>query len=356
MSHRSAKLARAKMPEFISLANAHRTPFIPNGGDMRPGEIYSLANDSRFTETNFSEPLTTFATGWKDPNDIQAALEFFAPQTQVPGRLFEWKQANNAEEFFAESDDVRAIGADFKRVEYTMHDIQDKTYNKGLTMRIDLDNVNTRVAGWENRFVSKLMRRLYRNDLLRAITVLSAAATNTGKVWNSSADPEMDVVNEMVTAASEVGFAFNRVGYGHTAWATRLAALRANNNAAKFATAGFTPQQLADFLNVDEVYVSKERYSTSATARTEMVGQLVLMFYAQGGMDTEDPSNIKRFVSPPPNVVAGGSAFARPSGGLDVNVYLQQVSSKLVDITVEHYSKIVMTSTLGVNQFTVTTS
>ena len=106
----------------------------------------------------------------------------------------------------------------------------------------------------------------------------------------------MDVVNEMVTAASEVGFAFNRVGYGHTAWATRLAALRANNNAAKFATAGFTPQQLADFLNVDEVYVSKERYSTSATARTEMVGQLVLMFYAQGGMDTEDPSNIKRFV------------------------------------------------------------
>jgi hypothetical protein len=34
-------------------------------------------------------------------------------------------------------------------------------------------------------------------------------------------------------------------------------------------------------------------------------------------------------------------------------VYVQQVTSKLVDITVEHYEKIVVTSLLGINQFTV---
>jgi len=333
----SHQTTRANLPAFLSLANADRTPVLPGGGDLRPGEIYALGNDSRFLETNFSEPLTTFATGWRDPNNIESTLEFFAPKTPVPSRLFEFKQAVNAEEFFSETDDIRAIGADFKRIEYTGGDVVDKTLNKGLTMRIDLDNVNTRIAGWENRFIGKMLRRLMRNDLRRAITLLSAAATNTAKTWDATADPDAEVVNEMVAAGDAVGFAFNRVGYGHSAWATR-----------------FTPQQLADMLNVDQVYVSRERYQSTATGKSEILGNIVLMFYAAAGMDTEDPSNIKRFVSPPPNVIAGGSEFARPAGGLDVNVYLQQVSSKLVDITVEHYSKVVMTSTLGVNQFTIT--
>jgi hypothetical protein len=354
MSQKHVRPARATLPAFLSLANADRTPFLPSGGDLRPGEIYALGNDSRFLETNFSEPLTTFATGWKDPNNIEATLEFFAPKTPVPGRLFEFKQAVNAEEFFSETDDIRAIGADFKRIEYTGGDVVDKTLNKGLTMRVDLDNVNSKLPGWENRFIGKMLRRLMRNDLRRAITLLSAAATNTAKTWDDTADPDADVVNEMVAAGDEVGFAFNRIGYGHSAWATRFTSLRTGSDAAKFVTAGYTTQQLADMLNVDQVYVSRERYQSGAAGKSEILGNIVLMFFAMAGMDTEDPSNIKRFVSPPPNVIAGGNEFARPAGGLDVNVYLQQVSSKLVDITVEHYSKVVMTSTLGVNQFTVT--
>ncbi len=353
MTPRTTNPTRANLPAFLSLANADRTPFIPTGGDLRPGEIYALGNDSRFTEAHFSEPLTTFATGWKDPNKIEDALEFFCPQTPVPGRLFEWKKAVNAEEFFSETDDVRAIGADFKRVEYTGVDVTDKTLNKGLTMRVDLDQVNTEVPGWENRYIGKLLRRLMRNDLRRAISLLSAAATNTAKTWDSNADPDADVVNEGALAGDQVGFQFNRVGYGHTSWLKRFASLRTGSNAAKFGTSGFTPQQLADLLSVDEVYVSRERYQATAANKTQMVANLVLMFYAAAGMDTEDPSNIKRFLSPPPNVVTGGSQFARPGGGLGVNVYQQQVSSKMVDLTVEHYSKIVMTSTLGVRQFTV---
>ena len=350
MSHKTAKAMRA-LPAVIALSNADRMP-VASGNDLRPGEIYALSNDSRFTETNFSEKLTTFATGFKDPNKIEEALEFFAPEVVVPGRLFEFKKFNNAEEFFSETDDIRAIGADFKRVEYTGSDATAKTLNKGLTMRIDLDNV-PQVAGWENRYVAKLMRRIYRNELRRAIGLLSAAATNTAKTWDTSADPDQDVIAELITSADAVGFAPNRIGFGHTAWSKRSLALRGNNNSAKFATAGFNESQLAGLLNVDEVLVSKERYQSSASAKSQVVGNLVLMFTALAGQDTEDASNIKRFVSAPPNVLTGGSAYQRPSGGLNVNVYLQQVSAKLVDITVEHYSTLVMTSTLGVRQFTV---
>jgi hypothetical protein len=326
---------------------------------IRPGQIYALANDdSRFAETFFSEPLTTFAVGYKDPNDIEGALEFFSPKVIVPGRLFEWKKWSNAEEFYQETDDVRAIGADFKRVEYTGIDQTGKTLNKGLMMIIDLDQVPLQMPGWEQRFVAKLIRRLLRNDLYRSIAILAAAAANTAKNWNSSADPDSDVVQQGVVSADAQGFQFNRVGYGHTAWAQRFLSLRANNNAAKFATAGMTVAELAPILGVDQVYVSRERYQSTKAAKSQVVGNLVLMFTAMAGQDIEDPSNIKRFVSPPPNVMTntGGADVQRPTGALDINVYMRQISAKKVELTVEHYSNIILTSSLGIEKFTTTST
>jgi hypothetical protein len=342
------------LPAVITLANSDRLPVYNAAQGAIPGQIYELGNDSRFSEAMFSEPLTTFATGFKDPNDIEATLEFFAPKVLVPGRLFEWKKWANSEEFYSESDDVRAIGGDFKRVEYTGSDQTGKTFNKGLMMEIDLDQV-VQQPGWENRYVAKLIRRLLRNELRRALTLVSAAATNTGKTWDVNADPDQDVISELVTAADASGIPINRIGYGHTAWSKRSLALRGNANASKFTTAGFNKEQLAGLLNVDEVLVSRERYQTAAATKSQIVGNLVLMFCAAAGQDIEDPSNIKRFVSPPPNlgVDADNKVMARPAGGLDLNVYLQQVSPKIVRIFVEHYSNLIMTSTLGIRQFTV---
>jgi hypothetical protein len=322
-----------------------------------PGQIYALGNDdSRFTEAMFSEPLTTYAVGYKDPNDIEGALEFFSPKVIVPGRLFEWKKWDNAEEFYQETDDIRAIGADFKRIEYTGIDVTGKTLNKGLMMIVDLDQVPLQMPGWENRFVAKIIRRLLRNELYRSIAILAAAATNTAKNWNASSDPDSDVVQEAVTAADLQGFQFNRVGYGHTSWAQRFLALRGNANAAKFATSGLTPAQLAPVLGVDACYVSRERYASTKALKSQVVGNLVLMFTAQAGQDIEDPSNVKRFVSPPPNVFSADTSQSRPTGGLDLNVYMRQISAKKVEISVEHYSNVILTSSLGIRKFTTTST
>src|SRR4051812_7605082 len=86
-----------------------------DNGAIQPGEVY-LANESRFNAAFFSEPLTVYATGWRDPNNLEALLDFLAPPVQV-GRRFEYKKADNTEAFLSEADDQRAIGADFKRVE-----------------------------------------------------------------------------------------------------------------------------------------------------------------------------------------------------------------------------------------------
>ena len=80
------------------LLNSAAPPLILDpGAGYRHGDIY-FANDSRFLETYFSEPLTNYAVGFKDPEDNQAFAEFLAPSVPT-GRRFEWKKAANAEEF-----------------------------------------------------------------------------------------------------------------------------------------------------------------------------------------------------------------------------------------------------------------
>ena len=119
-----------------------------------------------------------------------------------------------------------------------------------------------------------------------------------------------------------------------------MLAHRAQTSAGGFANAGMTEAQVAAFLGVDQVFKSTARYQSAAASKTAVVANLVLMFAAMGGADTEDPSNIKRFVSP---TISGG----------DLRVYTQQVGSKLYDITVEHYELLKITSTLGIRKFTV---
>lgn len=312
----------------------------PEGTALRHGQ-FAIANESRFNESYFSRPLTTYAVGYRDPSNLDAELEFFAPRVAV-NRRFEYAAFSNAEEFFSETtDDLRAIGADYKRVEYTSTKVNAKTENRGLTLRVDLDEVAEK-DGWEEMSVAKLVRRLRRNSLRRSVALLSAAATNTAKTWDTTAgkDPDQDVAAELVTAATASGVKPTRVGYGDTAWSKRTLAHRAQTSAGGFANAGMSEAQVAAFLGVDQVFRSTSRYQSAAASKTEVVANLVLMFAAMGGADTEDPSNIKRFVSP---TISGG----------DLRVYTQQVGSKLYDITVEHYELLKITSTLGIRKFTV---
>ena len=54
----------------------------------------------------------------------------------------------------------------------------------------------------------------------------------------------------------------------------------------------------------------------------------------------DDPSNTKRFWTP----VEGGGKY---------RVYEQPISSKLTDLTVEHYSNVVVTSSAGLRTLTI---
>lgn len=311
---------------------------VADDGGFRHDRIVE-ANASLLTEGYFSEPLTAYATGWRDPNNIEETLRFYAPEVSV-NRRFEYAQHTNAEEFYSESDDERAIGADFGAVEYTSNKVNAKTANRGLKICVDLDEVADK-DGWREQYTGKLLRRLRRNSLRRAIALLSAAAVNTAKTWDVTAgkDPDQDLIAELITATTASGVSPNRVGFGDTAFSKRLLAHRAQNTAGGFASAGLTADQVAAFLGVDRVHVSKERFSTGG-AKQEILGNLVLLFHAMDSLDQEDSSNIKRFVSP-------------TAGGGNVRVYEREVNAKNYEIVVEHYELIAITSTLGIRKLTV---
>ena len=339
----TALLARESVHNALRRIEAARfeEAFTPAALDIH--ERITEFNAALATEAYFQQPLTDFAIGYRDA-ELDAELEFFAPEVPVSDR-FEYSVFDNAEEFLSDyQDDERPIKADFKEVEYTESKVQAKTVNRGLQITLDLDLVKGR-SNWEEYYTQKLLRRIKRNALRRAIALLSAAATNTAKTWDTTAgkDPDQDVLVELIAAADISGVKPNRVGYGDTSASKRQLAHRAQNSAGGFASAAMTEAQIAGLLGVEQVLFSKSRYTSSASAKTQTVGNKVLMFNATSGVDTEDASNIKRFVS------NGGAE----EGGGRFQVYSQRLSAKRHVIAVGHYELTKITSTLGIRQFTV---
>jgi hypothetical protein len=313
---------------------------LPAGSALQHGAV-ALANDSMFVEGNYSRPLTNFVVGWADNSDLMTELDMLAPPVQVP-RRFSYKSATNAEEFLQESgdEDIREIGADFKVIKpYTSSEVEAAVINKGLTTKIDLDRVADQ-ANWREVETSRLMGRLMRAELRRTLALINAAATNTAKTWNSSADPDQELMTEITAAADIHGIKLNRVYFGESAWTLRKSAFRAQNTAGGFASAGYTPEELASYLGVDRVFQSGSRYQSTASAKTQFGGSRVFLFNALDGASERDSSNSKRFWSP----CVDGSMF---------RVYEQQVSAKVYHITVEHYSLPKITSTLGIRKLTI---
>ena len=306
--------------------------------DPELGFAIEMANAQSFDNTHFSEPLTVYAQGLRDMADLDAELDFLAPEVRV-GRRFEFRKADAKADFMTDTDDVRESGSDFKVVSYSGEIVQSRTYNKGLTTSIDADDVDD-LALEEQTRTALLLRRIKRNDLRRAVTGLLASATNSGKTWGSNTDPDADLMQLCDAAADASGLVPNRIYCGKSAWTKRFMALRASDKAGGFAGAGLTPEQLAALLGLERLMISRAYYQASGTAKAAVTGSYVVAFFALAGLSREDPSHAKRFVS----LCADGARY---------RVYRQEKGPKLVQITVEHYSNIVVTGTAGLQKLTI---
>jgi len=313
----------------------------PVGMDRGPNAnapgVICAANEARFTSTHYSEPLTGYTVGWRDPENLDELNARLFPEISH-GRMGEFKAATNADEWLSDTDDERAIGASFKRVERKGTTVLFKTQNRGLTVRVDHDEVDALDGNWQEMYVGWLLRRLARSRLKRGIALIDAAATNANRTW-TGANPDGLLRTTLKATADATGMRANVVVFGEAAWDLRLDVYEPANTPYAARAASMSPAELATKLMVDRVEVVKARYQSAASAKTNVIGSVVYHYYAEMGQMKDDPSNVKRFVT-----------SAR--GGVRNGVYVQE-HEKFTDISVEAYDVILIASSLGVRKDTV---
>ena len=294
----------------------------------------SHAQESRFNQTHYSEELTAFTKDWQDAEHIEMLLNFIAPPVPVM-RRFEYKKSDNDQMFYSEQDDLRAQGCSFKRIEFSGQSVQSKTLNKGLTVRVDVDDIAG--ADWQERYVHLLMKRLYRNELRRAIVALKENAHRIEKIWQATSMPDQELRDCLVQSANTCGFYPNRLLMGELAWYQRQDCYHAQGDTCAHLTAELSREKLAEKLLVEEIKLLKKQHL--GIQGDEIQGNEIFAFFAQNGLLKDEPSHMKRFVTPTENE----NLF---------RVYVEE-HAKFTDITVEHYSNLVVTSADGITQIDI---
>ncbi len=317
---------------------------LASGTAAKPGQVF-LANEGAVDNQFLSEALTQYSVGWTSPDGkLEALLQTLTGAPVVVPKRFSFKKMNNAKAFAAveNDEDVRAIGADFKRVTVGGSTVDAHTVSKGLTLRIDRDELNDNPQA-EQDAVAYLKTILLRGEIIRAFAGLNGAATGGKAItatWTAAAkaDADAEILAHLQTLADDSGLLPNRVFFGATAFAKRFTTMRASAAVAVSNGAGLTPEQLAGLYAVDTVNVCNERYQTGSGKATLVSNNVVLLFNAQGSGVKDDPSNIKRFVT--------------KVNGQDFAVFREEKAAG-VDVTVAHQSLIAITSGLGIGKITV---
>lgn len=298
------------------------------------------ANDANFDSAHLNEPLNEYIVGAPEDEGIQAALDAMAPVIPV-GRAFSYRTHDTAEQYQSDSaddGDLREIGGDFAKIRRTGTQVEGRTDNKGLVMVLDNDQGGEDPAV-QQRAVLNLRNRLLRSDLRRVLVALDANDTNLAKTWSSGTpDPDLDAAVSNDLGGNARGVDGNIIVWGKSAWIKRMIGSRAGATAGAFNSAGLNPMQAAALAGCERGIALPFRYASSASAKTAVLGDAVFIYHAKAGAMADDPSNIKRFVT-------------NTSGGLFRVYVISELKKTLV--AVEHYSRVVAASTVGIRKLTI---
>lgn len=316
--------------------------YLPYSPDARSG-IVLAANDANFDAQHLSEPLSEYIVDTNDSDGLEELIGRLFPSVLV-GRAFTYRTHDTVESFQAalNDEDIREIGGEHGKVRMTGAQVDGRTDNKGLTMILDNDQGGEDPA-IQQAAVLNLKGRLLRADLYRGEALLEANDTAITPNWgasNAAADPDGDLMSELDLGGDSRGINSNMVLYGGSAWVRRFQSLGLGDNSARHQTRNLTPEQIAALVQADSVLISKYRYQSGAATKSKLVGNKVYTYFAKPGLSKEDPSNIKRFVTPVP----GGGVW---------RVYVTPLLKRTA-VTLEHYSRLALTSSLGIRKIAPT--
>jgi len=299
------------------------------------------ANDANFDAAHLAEPLSEYIVGAPDDEGLQAAIEALFPSIPV-GRSFTYRTHDTKEQYqtdSADDGDIREIGGDFAKIRTTGTQVDGRTDNKGLTMVLDNDQ-GGEDAAVQQRAVVNLRNRLLRSDLRRGLVILDAHDTSDSKTWGSgtTATPDSDAAIANNTGGDARGVDGNVIVWGKSAWIKRMLGCDNNLSPGMAGRGMLSPAQAAALAGCERGIVLPFRFQSTGTAKAAILTDTVFIYHAKAGAMPDDPSNVKRFVT------------NTPSGLL--RVYVQSELKKTL-VTVEHYSRIVATSTVGIRKLAI---
>lgn len=339
--HIIGRTANASLAASI-LAAAYVPEYQP-GAVLEHGSI-TTANASLFVQAHFSEPDTIYATGWRDPENLDEVCEFLAPTLAGASERYEHITYPNAEAFLSDVsgyDDLRAIGSNFKTVDYTSDKVMRTVPNRGLRIVLDADKIKN-MPNWQEFYTGLLLQRLSRNALRRKYALAVASATDVPLVWDpaGAADPDNDIATQRLNSGDASGIQPNCALWGSAAELLRFATYGGTNTAKAMAGRMLSAVEASKKAGLN-ARVDTSRYQTGTT-KTRITGSKVLLF-SSAPTSTQDPSNFKT------------AKANTQQGGLRA-VYVRQMTVKQWEIVVECYETEFCASTLGVRTLTVTAS
>ena len=178
---------------------------------------------------------------------------------------------------------------------------------------------------------------LLRQEILRALAGLVAAATTKTVAWTTASDPHADLALAIAGAADVDGLEKNRGIIGSTMLLnSKLVYQGKANNSALMARGAMGLADLAEYLGLEELRKISARQK-SGSSYPPIYRNSAIFFNAVQSPMIDDPSHIKRVWSP----CDGGGMW---------KVYREQRGPKVVALTLEHYSQIILPFTTGISR------
>ena len=332
----------------IALSNSRQASLkqagvvLSNDISSMPSGTVCLANDSLLRNTEVIEELTMFAASYDamTGNGLARLRDFLAPPRPSGSRIVRLTTFNENEPW--ETVDYnkvkRGILADFAEVRQrtvTKSDFQ--INNRGLSVILDRDELKDKPE-WQQVHTKWLIDLMNRATVQEALAIYTAAAGTNAFTWSTGTpNPDIQIKNQILTAANVTGFYPQSVAYGDAAFLLRATAYESELTAGSMARAGvYTEEQLAIALGVNRTLINMERYQNTSSAKAELIGSNVLIFTSIEDEGPMDASNIVRHVT----TGAGGAG--------EYAVYVTDLGIKKVILTVENFEYLHTQHTTGI--------
>lgn len=257
----------------------------------------SLAANDAAAGDRLRAPLQTFVVSAAQNDPLEPECEFLSPSVDVSGQdgYFSYTDRSGGINTLTDLVSIeRAINGAPVLIDGNGVEVAGFCKSYALGSEIDEDRTPNVQLEMQTR-VQEIMDLISLHRLKKKITAMVAIATNSDHTWGSSANPDGDLRTKINLTRTASGFQANRAYFDSAAWALRQAAYEAQATAAAFQGTMRNEAQLASYLQLSGLMVSKAIAKDSAGTLAALLSSKVLLFRSFPGATRRDTSILKTF-------------------------------------------------------------